>query len=98
MRWVPWVATFCAGCTTGPAGTYCAFDIGLVNAPDVPMVGPVEQCAPAYPTCTPPIDGVTGWQCCADTTLPDGGTQALCMPNDAAAYEVLPPGEDGANE
>ena len=76
-----------SACITGPSGTFCSLDIGPVNAPDVPNVGPIETCTPQYPTCTPPYHESPGYQCCQQTTLADGTSELRCMPNDAAAYQ-----------
>ena len=76
------------GCIVGPSGTFCSLDIGPVNAPDVPNIGPIETCTPQYPSCTPPNSGSPGYQCCQQTTLADGTTELQCMPNDAAAYQT----------
>jgi hypothetical protein len=77
-------------CSTGSSTTYCSSDIGLVNAPDVPNVGPIETCTTQYPTCTPPNAMNAGWVCCVDTPAPDDGGSVACMPTGSAA--------DGATE
>jgi hypothetical protein len=64
---------------------YCALYAGTLDA-DIADVGPVEQCTPQYPKCTPPPPGFSpGWQCCLVSGV-GGLTEISCMPNDAAAY------------
>jgi hypothetical protein len=83
-------------CVIGPSGTFCSLDIGLVNAPDVPNVGPIEVCTAQYPTCAPPDSESPGWQCCQQTA--GSTTQGQCMPNDAAAYQPPIPAGDAGSE
>ena len=62
---------------------YCALYAGPLDA-DVPDVGPVEQCTPERPTCTPPLPESPGWQCCQVSRV-GGLTEYSCTSNDSGA-------------
>jgi len=70
--------------TDAQATPYCALTSGPLDA-DVADVGPVEQCTPQYPSCTPPDPEGPGWQCCLRASVGDL-SEFSCMPNDAGAY------------
>jgi hypothetical protein len=79
-------ATLLAGCgdstgTTGDAGpTYCAQNVGRVDSCEAnATTGPVAQCGPQSPVCTPPNQTGTGvWGCCSSRTLGDGVQETAC--------------------
>ncbi len=77
---------FLVGCGT-PSGrpadagpTYCAQKVGSVASCDASgATGPVAQCGPQFPVCTPPSQSGGGaWACCASSTLGGGVEQTVC--------------------
>src|SRR5580698_3313605 len=88
--WLPSLfvaATLLAGCggptgNTGNAGpTYCAQKVGSVDSCEAnATTGPVTQCGPQSPVCTPP--NLTGgvWACCSSTSIGGGVTETACTP------------------
>ncbi|HLK39410.1 MAG TPA: hypothetical protein VKU41_21775, partial [Polyangiaceae bacterium] len=83
--------------------TYCALDVGLVDADNVPDVGPIEQCTNLFGRCQLPAPDGPGWLCCnAFGPLIDGSLadpvidfQYLCQPPDGGPIPLyFPPALD----
>ena len=80
------VATLLAGCSassgkTGDTGpTYCAQSVGVVDSCVAnATTGPVAQCGPQLPVCTPPRQAGDGvWACCSSTSVGGGVTATAC--------------------
>jgi hypothetical protein len=88
--------------TTPP--TYCALDVGPVDASDVADVGPVTSCFLSYGTCTPPggpsrtkganeAPGAPGWLCCMLSASTSVATdlQFICQPPDGGTLPLFFP-------
>ncbi len=79
-------AALCAGCgapagKTGNAGpTYCAQAVGAVDSCEAnATTGPVAQCGPQFPVCTPPSQAGDGvWACCTSTIIGGGVQETAC--------------------
>ncbi len=80
------IAALCAGCGTpaskaGDAGpTYCAESVGPVDSCEAnATTGPVRQCGPQLPVCTPPSQAGDGvWACCTSTNVGGGVQETTC--------------------
>jgi hypothetical protein len=73
-------------CSTsaGPAQdagpTYCAQNTGPVASCAVnATTGPVAQCGPDFPVCTPPSQtGASVWGCCSSSSIGGGVQRTVC--------------------
>jgi hypothetical protein len=81
---------------------YCALDVGVVDAGDVPDVGPITLCQLDYRICTPPgvasrvkgsmeAPGAPGWLCCD----PSGPSFIGSMPVGSGDFEFICQNPDG---